>query len=114
MPPPWKRVACFPRCAAWPRRRARDNCQMLESLRADVLEANLELVRRGLVIYTFGNASGFAREQGLVVIKPSGVPYDRLGPADMVISDLNGDIVEGKLKPSSDLATHIAIYRAFP
>jgi L-ribulose-5-phosphate 4-epimerase len=87
---------------------------MLESLRAEVLEANLELVRRGLVIYTFGNASGFDREQGLLAIKPSGVPYDRMTAADMVVSDLEGKIVEGKLRPSSDLATHIAIYRAFP
>jgi len=87
---------------------------MLESLRADVLDANLELVRRGLVIYTFGNASGIDREQGLVVIKPSGVPYGNMSAADMVISDLDGRIVEGKLRPSSDLATHIAIYRAFP
>ena len=86
---------------------------MLESLRAEVFEANLEVVRRGLVIYTFGNASGFAKEQGLVVIKPSGVPYDKLTPADMVVSDLDGRIIEGKLRPSSDLATHIAIYRAF-
>jgi len=86
---------------------------MLESLRAEVYEANLEVVRRGLVIYTFGNASGFAKEQGLVVIKPSGVPYDKVTPADMVISDLDGKVVEGRLKPSSDLATHIAIYRAF-
>ena len=86
---------------------------MLESLRAEVFEANLELVRRGLVIYTFGNASGYAKEQGLVVIKPSGVPYEKMSPADMVISDMEGKIVEGKLRPSSDLATHIAIYRAF-
>jgi L-ribulose-5-phosphate 4-epimerase len=87
---------------------------MLESLRAEVLEANLELVRRGLVIYTFGNASGFDRDQGLLAIKPSGVPYDKMTAADMVVSDLEGRIVEGKLRPSSDLATHIAIYRAFP
>lgn len=87
---------------------------MLESLRAEVFEANLEVVRRGLVIYTWGNASGYAKEQGLLVIKPSGVPYDKLSPADMVICDLDGRVVEGNLKPSSDLATHIAIYRAFP
>src|SRR5690242_7135872 len=87
---------------------------MLESLRAEVYEANVELVRRGLVIYTFGNASGFAREQGLLVIKPSGVPYEKMTPADMTIADLDGNIVEGRLRPSSDLATHIAIYRAFP
>src|SRR5215469_3000817 len=87
---------------------------MLDRLRTEVLEANLEVVRRGLVIYTFGNASGVDREQGLVVIKPSGVPYDRMTPADMVITDLDGRIVEGKLKPSSDLHTHTALYRAFP
>lgn len=87
---------------------------MLEALRAQVLEANLEVVRRGLVIYTFGNASGLAREEKLIVIKPSGVPYDKMTPADMVITDLDGRVVEGKLRPSSDLATHVALYRAFP
>jgi len=86
---------------------------VLEQLRAEVLEANLELVRRGLVLYTFGNASGIDRESGRVVIKPSGVPYDRMTPADMVVADLDGNIVEGALRPSSDLATHIALYRAF-
>ena len=87
---------------------------MLESLRAEVLEANLELVRRGLVIFTFGNASGVSREQGLMVIKPSGVPYDKMTPADMVVTDLNSKIVEGKLRPSSDVDTHAALYRAYP
>ena len=87
---------------------------MLEALRSEVLEANLELVRRGLVIYTFGNASGVSRREGLVVIKPSGVPYEQMKPADMVVTDLEGRIVEGSLKPSTDLATHIALYRAFP
>jgi len=87
---------------------------MLEALRSEVLEANLEVVRRGLVIYTFGNASGLAREEGLVVIKPSGVPYDKMTPAHMVIADLEGRVVEGTLRPSSDLATHVALYRAFP
>jgi L-ribulose-5-phosphate 4-epimerase len=87
---------------------------VLEALRTEVYEANLELVRRGLVLYTFGNASGIARDQGLVVIKPSGVPYETMTPADMVIADLEGRIVEGKLRPSSDLDTHIALYRAFP
>ena len=87
---------------------------MLEALRGEVLEANLELVRRGLVIYTFGNASGVAREEGLVVIKPSGVPYEKMTPAHMVITDLQGRIVEGALRPSSDLDTHTALYRAFP
>jgi L-ribulose-5-phosphate 4-epimerase len=87
---------------------------LLEALRAEVLEANLELVRRGLVIYTFGNASGFDRASGLIVIKPSGVPYERMTAADMVISDLDCRIVEGTLRPSTDLDTHAAIYRAFP
>jgi len=87
---------------------------MLESLRAEVLEANLELVRRGLVLYTFGNASGVSRADGLVVIKPSGVPYEQMTPAHMVITDLDGRVVEGNLRPSTDLATHVALYRAFP
>jgi len=87
---------------------------MLEALRAEVCEANLEIVRRGLVLYTFGNASGIAREQGLVVIKPSGVSYETLRPEYLVISDLEGRIIEGNLKPSSDLPTHLALYRAFP
>ena len=87
---------------------------MLEALRAEVCEANLELVRRGLVLYTFGNASGLSRSDGLVAIKPSGVPYEKMTPADMVIVDLEGRVVEGSLHPSSDLATHLALYRAFP
>ena len=87
---------------------------LLESLRKEVLEANLELVRRGLVLYTFGNASGVDREQELVVIKPSGVDYDDLRPEHMVVTDLNGKIVEGPLKPSSDLDTHTLLYREFP
>ena len=86
----------------------------LEQLRKDVLEANLELVRRGLVLYTFGNASGVDREQGLVVIKPSGVDYDRLKPEHMVVTDLHGTVVEGELRPSSDLDTHTLLYREFP
>jgi len=87
---------------------------MLESLREEVLEANLEVVRHGLVLYTFGNASGIARNQNLIAIKPSGVPYEKMRPADLVIADLDGKIVEGSLRPSSDLATHLALYRAFP
>jgi L-ribulose-5-phosphate 4-epimerase len=87
---------------------------MLEALRAEVLEANLEIVRRGLVIYTFGNASAVDREHGLCVIKPSAVPYEKMTPADMVIADLEGRVVEGRSKPSTDLATHIALYKAFP
>ncbi len=87
---------------------------LLMELRQAVLEANLELVRRGLVLYTFGNASGVDREQGLMVIKPSGVDYDDLRPEHMVVTDLNGDIVEGVLRPSSDLDTHTLLYREFP
>lgn len=86
----------------------------LQSLREQVLDANLELVRRGLVLYTFGNASGIDRNQGLIIIKPSGVPYDSMKPEDLVITDLAGKIVEGSLKPSSDLPTHLVLYRAFP
>src|SRR5713101_10209388 len=80
---------------------------ILKNLREEVLEANLELVRRGLVLYTFGNASGMARDEGLVVIKPSGVAYDRMKPEELVVTDLNGKIVEGSLRPSSDLPTHL-------
>ncbi len=85
----------------------------LDELRREVLEANLELVRRGLVLYTFGNASGLWREKGLVVIKPSGVPFEELTLEAMVVTDLEGRPVEGGLKPSTDLATHLEIYRAF-
>ena len=87
---------------------------LLKELRTAVLEANLELVKRGLVLYTFGNASGVDREQGLVVIKPSGVDYDELRPEHMVVTDLHGKIVDGTLKPSSDLDTHTLLYREFP
>src|ERR1700749_2747033 len=87
---------------------------ILQSLREEVLEANLELVRRGLVLYTFGNASGVDRQQGLVVIKPSGVDYDELRPEHMVVTDLDGKIIEGSLRPSSDLDTHTLLYREFP
>ena len=86
---------------------------LVKRLREEVLEANLELVRKGLVLYTFGNASGIDREQGLVVIKPSGVEYDALKLEDMVVTDLDGRIVEGVLKPSSDLDTHTLLYREF-
>ncbi len=78
-----------------------------------VLRANQEVVRQGLALHTFGNASGIDRELGLVVIKPSGVLYDSLRPEDMVVTDLDGKIVEGRLKPSSDLATHLLLYRGF-
>ena len=86
---------------------------MLESLRAEVLEANLELVRRGLAVDTFGNACGISREEGLVVIKPSGVPYETMRAEDLVVCDLTGKPVEGTLRPSSDLPTHLALYVAF-
>ena len=86
---------------------------LLPRLRAEVLEANLELVRRGLVLYTFGNASGISREDSLVVIKPSGVSYEKMKPKDLVVTDLNGKIVEGNLRPSSDLPTHLVLYKAF-
>ena len=85
----------------------------LNDLREEVLEANLELVRRGLVLYTFGNASGIDRDKALVVIKPSGVPYNKMKPEHLVVSDLSGKIVEGKLRPSSDLPTHLVLYKAF-
>jgi L-ribulose-5-phosphate 4-epimerase len=87
---------------------------MLDALKSQVLEANLELVRRGLVLYTFGNASGIDWSQELVAIKPSGVPYEKLTLHDMVVCDLGGKIVSGTLKPSSDLETHLELYRAFP
>jgi len=84
-----------------------------DALRAEVLEANLELVRRGLVLYTFGNASGIDRARCVVAIKPSGVPYDQMTAGDIVIVNLDGETVEGTLRPSSDLATHLILYRAF-
>jgi L-ribulose-5-phosphate 4-epimerase len=87
---------------------------LLETLRQAVLDANLELVRRGLVLYTFGNVSGISREQGLVAIKPSGVPYESMSAEDIVVTDLCGRVVEGKFRPSSDLATHLEIYKRFP
>jgi L-ribulose-5-phosphate 4-epimerase len=87
---------------------------MLKQLRTDVCEANLDLVEEGLVIQTWGNASGIDRERGLVVIKPSGVAYDRMKPEHMVVVSLEtGEVVEGQLKPSSDTPTHLVLYRAF-
>ena len=87
---------------------------MLESLKQQVYEANLELIRQGVVIYTWGNVSGIDREKGLVVIKPSGIEYGSMKPEDMVIVDLEtGEKVEGKMKPSSDTKTHLEIYKAF-
>ena len=82
-------------------------------MREEVLEANLELVRRGLVLYTFGNASGIDRDQAVVVIKPSGVPYTKMKPEHLVVTDLSGGILEGKLRPSSDLPTHLVLYKSF-
>ncbi|AST94440.1 MULTISPECIES: L-ribulose-5-phosphate 4-epimerase [Sutcliffiella] len=87
---------------------------MLEELKEKVLQANLELPKRNLVIYTWGNVSAIDREQGLVVIKPSGVPYEKLKPSDLPVIDLNGNKVEGDLNPSSDTATHLVLYKAFP
>src|SRR3979490_789081 len=93
---------------------ALSSTMLLKTLREEVVKANLELVRRGLVLYTFGNASGIDRREGLVAIKPSGVPYEELTAEHIVVSDLNGKIVEGKLRPSSDLATHLELYKHFP
>jgi len=86
---------------------------MLEKLKEQVCQANLDLVKHGLVIFTWGNVSGIDREKDLVVIKPSGVSYDDMVPEDMVVVDLDGNIVEGKYKPSSDTATHLVLYKNF-
>ena len=86
---------------------------MLKQLKEEVFEANLDLVKHGLVIFTWGNVSGIDREKGLVVIKPSGVSYEKMKPDDMVVLTLDGKIVEGKLKPSSDTPTHLVLYREF-
>ncbi|GAC1702907.1 MAG: L-ribulose-5-phosphate 4-epimerase [Candidatus Acidiferrum sp.] len=86
---------------------------ILKQLREEVLHANLELVHRGLVLYTFGNASGISREDNLVAIKPSGVPYEEMKPEHLCVVDLDGKIIEGELRPSSDLPTHLILYRAF-
>ena len=85
----------------------------LKQLREEVYEANMELVRRGLVLYTFGNGSGILRGDDLVAIKPSGVPYEKLRPEDLVVVRLDGSPVEGTMRPSSDLPTHLVLYRAF-
>jgi len=87
---------------------------MLEELKAKVCQANLDLVKHGLVIFTWGNVSAIDRASGLVVIKPSGVSYDTMKPSDMVVLDLDGNIVEGTLRPSSDTPTHLVLYKAFP
>lgn len=86
---------------------------MLQDLKEQTLEANLEIVRRGLVLYTFGNASAYDRESGYMVIKPSGVDYDKLLPQHMVVCDLQGTVVEGDLRPSSDVMTHATLYKHF-
>ena len=87
---------------------------MLEALKRKVYEANMELPRRNLVTYTWGNVSGIDRERGLFVIKPSGVEYDELRPEDLVVMDLDGNKVEGDMNPSSDTRTHLVLYREFP
>lgn len=87
---------------------------MLEELKKQVYEANMELPRRGLITYTWGNVSGIDRASGLFVIKPSGVDYDELRPEDMVVMDLDGNKVEGDYNPSSDTPTHLELYKAFP
>ena len=88
---------------------------MLEKLKSEVLKANLDLVQKGVVIYTWGNVSGIDRESGLMVIKPSGVDYDVMGVDDMVVVDVaSGKTVEGKWRPSSDTPTHLMLYRACP
>ena len=87
---------------------------MLEELKKAVYEANMDLPRYGLVTFTWGNVSGIDRERGLFVIKPSGVDYEKLSPEDVVVMDLDGNKVEGKYNPSSDTATHVELYKAFP
>ena len=87
---------------------------MLEELKLEVYKANMELPKRGLVTYTWGNVSGIDREKGLFVIKPSGVEYDELKPEDLIVMDLKGNKVEGKMNPSSDTKTHLVLYNAFP
>jgi len=86
---------------------------MLKELKEQVFEANLDLVKHGLVIFTWGNVSAIDRDEGLVVIKPSGVSYNVMRPEDMVVVNLDGEIVEGKLKPSSDTPTHLVLYKSF-
>ena len=87
---------------------------MLEELKEKVLQANLDLVKHGLVILTWGNVSAIDREKGLVVIKPSGVAYDKMTADDMVVVDMDGNVVDGDLRPSSDMPTHLVLYRRFP
>lgn len=87
---------------------------MLDDLKKSVFEANMDVYRRGLVVYTWGNVSGIDRNEGLIVIKPSGVSYEKMTADDMVVTDLDGNVVEGKYRPSSDLKTHMVIYREIP
>lgn len=87
---------------------------MLEQLKQDVYLANMELPKQGVVIYTWGNVSGIDRERGLMVIKPSGVPYENLTPSQMGVVDMEGNVVEGDLRPSSDTKTHLMLYQGFP
>ena len=87
---------------------------MLEKLKEEVYRANMDLPKYGLVTFTWGNVSGIDREKGLFVIKPSGVEYDKLRPEDMVVVDLEGNILEGELRPSSDVDTHLEFYRNWP
>ena len=87
---------------------------MLEELKQKVYEANMQLPKYGLVTFTWGNVSAIDREKGLFVIKPSGVDYDKMKPEDMVVMDLEGNQVEGKLNPSSDTKTHLVLYNRFP
>lgn len=86
---------------------------MLENLKEEVLNANLELPKKKLITYTWGNVSGIDREKGLVVIKPSGVEYSNMTVEDMVVVDLEGNVVDGKLRPSSDTPTHLVLYKEF-
>jgi len=87
---------------------------MLESLKVEVCKANLDLLKYGLVIFTWGNVSAIDRHTGHIVIKPSGIPYETMKPEQMVVVDIEGKVVEGKLKPSSDTATHVILYKSFP
>ena len=87
---------------------------MLENLKERVFRANIALVKHGLVVLTWGNVSARDAETGYVVIKPSGVPYDTMQPEDMVVVDMEGSVIEGKLNPSSDLPTHLYLYRQYP
>lgn len=87
---------------------------MLEELKKTVCDANLLLPKYGLVTFTWGNVSQIDHEKGLIVIKPSGVPYETMKPSDMVVVDLEGNVVEGDLNPSSDMPTHVELYKAFP